>query len=75
MTTPEHDDAPPAFKLPAHPHTFKTPASIIPEIEMLELLLEISGYQTWHCGCANRRLHLAECRDEIARDGEMMVKT
>ena len=58
-------DAPPAFKLPAQPRTFKTPASIIPETEMLE----ISGYQTWHCGCANRRLHLAECR------GEMMETT
>ena len=71
MATPEHDDAPPAFKLPAQPHTFKTPASIISETEMLELLPEMSGYQTWHCGCANR----TECLDEIARDGEIVVTT
>ena len=119
-TTPSHDDAPPAFKVPAHPRRFKTPASIIPESEMLEILLEMSGYQAWCCGFANRRpdgsvvqtkrnfhldhlnpvskagtshqitnraplcpyhnimksnhrLHLAEYREEIAKNGELMV--
>ena len=119
-TTPDHDDAPPALHLQAKPRTFKTPASIIPEREMLELLLELSGYQAWCCGFANRRpdgsivkttrnfhldhlnpvskagashqivnraplcpyhnimksnhrLHLAEYREEIAKNGEMMV--
>lgn len=119
-TTPSHDDAPPAFKLAAQPRRFKTPASIIPESEMLEILLEMSGYQAWCCGFANRlpdgsvvqtkrnfhldhlnpvskagashqitnraplcpyhnivksnrRLHLAEYREEIAGNGELMV--
>ena len=119
-TTPSHDDAPPAFKVPAQPRRFKTPASIIPESEMLEILLEMSGYQAWCCGFANRRpdgsvvqtkrnfhldhlnpvskagtshqitnraplcpyhnimksnhrLHLAEYREEIAKNGELMV--
>ena len=119
-TTPQHDDTPPAFKLPAQPRRFKTPASIIPESEMLEILLELSGYQAWCCGFANRRpdgsvvqtkrnfhldhlnpvskagashqitnraplcpyhnivksnrrLHLAEYREEIARNDELMV--
>ena len=34
---------------------FKVPASRIPEREMLEFLLEISGYTAWCCGFANRR--------------------
>ena len=34
---------------------FKVPASIIPAREMLEALLEMSGYQAWCCGFANRR--------------------
>ena len=55
MATAEHDDAPPSFRLQAKLRAFKTPASIIPEPEMLEILVEMSGYQTWHCGCANRR--------------------
>ena len=33
---------------------FKVPASIIPEAEMLEELLKLSGYQAWCCGFANR---------------------
>ena len=53
-TTPQHVDAPPASNLPAPPRRFKTPASIIPESEMLEILLEMSGYQAWCCGFANR---------------------
>ena len=34
---------------------FKVPASLIPAREMLEALLELSGYQAWCCGFANRR--------------------
>ena len=34
---------------------FKVPASRIPEREMLEFLLELSGYTAWCCGFANRR--------------------
>ncbi len=36
------------------PPKFKKPASIIPEKEMLEFLLELSGYMAWCCGFANR---------------------
>ncbi len=98
---------------------FKVPSSIIPEKEMLEHLLKLSGYQAWCCGFANRmssgvivetannfhldhidpkskdgsnqiwnraplcpthnvrksnrRVHLAEYREEIANAGEMLV--
>ena len=34
--------------------TFKVPSSLIPEAEMLAALLELSGYQAWCCGYANR---------------------
>ena len=34
---------------------FKVPASLIPEPEMLTMLLELSGYLAWCCGFANRR--------------------
>ena len=37
------------------PEAYKTPASIIPEPEMLQMLLELSGYKAWCCGFANRR--------------------
>lgn len=33
----------------------KVPASIIPEREMLAFLLELSSYQAWCCGFANRK--------------------
>ena len=33
---------------------FKVPASIIPEREMLEFLLDLSGYMAWCCGFAHR---------------------
>ena len=33
---------------------FKVPSSIIPEKEMLEFLLDLSGYMAWCCGFANR---------------------
>lgn len=34
---------------------YKVPSSIIPEREMLEYLLGLSGYMAWCCGFANRR--------------------
>ena len=34
---------------------FKVPASLIPEKDMLEFLLDLSGYTAWCCGFANRR--------------------
>ena len=55
MATAEHDNASPAFRLRAKPRTCETPASIIPEPEMLEILLEMSGYRAWRCVCAKRR--------------------
>lgn len=100
---------------------FKVPSSIIPDQEMLTKLLELSDYQAWCCGYANRmpdgsivrttrnfhldhidpkskqgsndipnraplcpyhntrkgnrRIHLADYREEIAHAGEMMVCT
>ncbi len=118
--TPEAESTPPPFRLPDKPRKFKTPASVIPEREMLEILLSMSGYQAWCCGFANRkpdgsivettrnfhldhmdpvskpgfshqitnraplcphhnimksnrRLHLAEYREQIAKDGELIV--
>ena len=53
-TTPIQESTPPAFKLTDRPRQFKTPASIIPEPEMLEILLKLSDYQAWCCGFANR---------------------
>ena len=52
-TTPIAAPEPKAIELPTR--AFKVPASIIPEREMLERLLEFSGYQAWCCGFANRR--------------------
>lgn len=52
-TSPLRDDEPREFSLPAP--QFKVPASIIPQTEMLERLLELSGFQAWCCGFANRR--------------------
>ena len=119
-TTPIDESAPPALKLTDSPRQFKTPASIIPEPEMLEILLSMSGYIAWCCGFANRmpdgsirkttrnfhldhlnpvskegtshqitnraplcpyhnikksnhRLHLAEYREKIEQDGDLMV--
>ncbi len=51
-TSPE-TAAPAPFTAPER--EFKVPASIIPQREMLEVLLEMSGYQAWCCGFANRR--------------------
>ncbi len=118
--TLEEEQTPQPFRLPDKPRKFKTPASVIPEREMLDILLGMSGYQAWCCGFANRkpdgsvvetirnfhldhmdpvsrpgfshqitnraplcphhnimksnrRLHLAEYREQIAKDGELMV--
>jgi len=53
--TPDPEDRVPTFKVSDLLRTFKTPASIIPEAEMLEILLRLSGYRAWCCGFANRR--------------------
>ena len=116
-TSPVRDDEPRAFSLPVP--RFKVPASIIPQPEMLDRLLELSDFQAWCCGFANRRangevvrvarnfhldhidpkskqgsnqipnraplcphhntrkgnkrIHLADYREQIAHAGEMMV--
>ena len=41
--------------IPLPERKFKVPASLIPEPEMLEKLLELSGYMAWCCGFANRK--------------------
>ena len=51
-TSPEVPTVPQGFELPER--RFKVPASIIPERQMLEMLLELSGYMAWCCGYANR---------------------
>ena len=58
LDLPERTDADPAAApaikdLPER--EFKVPASLIPEKDMLEFLLELSGYTAWCCGFANRR--------------------
>ena len=58
LDLPERTDADPiaapAIKdLPER--EFKVPASLIPEKDMLEFLLDLSGYTAWCCGFANRR--------------------
>ena len=121
---PERSDEDPITRHdiePLPPRAFKIPASIIPDKEMLEFLLQLSGYTAWCCGFANRmpdsaiirttrnfhldhidprskdgsnqitnraplcpdhnirknnrRVHLAEYREEIAHAGEMMVNS
>lgn len=52
-TSPESDIQPEVFSPPER--KFKVPASIIPEHEMLRMLLELSDYEAWCCGFANRR--------------------
>ena len=53
--TPDRDDTPPALNLQAKPRIFKVPASLIPEDEMLGILLDLSEYMAWCCGFANRK--------------------
>ena len=48
-------DVPPVKDLRLPEPKFKVPASIIPEPEMLQELLKLSGYTAWCCGFANRR--------------------
>lgn len=55
MLKPDHDDPPPAFQMPAQPRRFKTPASIFPESEMLEILLAKPQHRLCCCGFAKRR--------------------
>ena len=55
---PQRSDEDPELRIAMNgpePEAYKTPASIIPEPEMLRMLLELSGYQAWCCGFANRR--------------------
>ena len=117
-TSPVSETRVPYFKIPER--KFKVPSYDIPEREMLEKLLELSNYEAWCCGFANRmpdgtvirttrnfhldhlnprslpgysnritnrapmcpyhnihksnrRVHLAEYRQEIADAGDMMV--
>lgn len=51
-TSPIEDTQP--QPIPRRERTYKVPASIIPEPEMLEELLKLSGYMAWCCGYANR---------------------
>ena len=48
------EDPPPKLAKFLSERKFKVPASIIPEREMLEFLLGLSGYMAWCCGFANR---------------------
>ena len=49
------EDPEPAIRTKPLPELeFKVPSSIIPNKEMLEFLLELSGYMAWCCGFANR---------------------
>ena len=50
--TPTEYAPPRNFDLPER--KFKVPASVMSESEMLTNLLELSGYQAWCCGYANR---------------------
>ncbi len=55
---PERTDEDPEQRIDmkeSPPVEYKTPASIIPEPEMLRMLLELSDYKAWCCGFANRR--------------------
>ena len=51
-TTAESETEPKPFRPTVR--KFKVPSSIIPEAEMLESLLALSGFQAWCCGYANR---------------------
>ena len=50
----DEDPEPAKRAKPLPERKFKVPASIIPEREMLEFLLGLSGYMAWCCGFANR---------------------
>ena len=51
-TSPADEARVPEFRVPER--KFKVPASEIPDREMLEMLLELSGWKAWCCGFANR---------------------
>ena len=53
-TAPTAELTVPTLKIRDKPRQFKTPASIIPEDEMLDILLNLSGHMAWCCGFANR---------------------
>ena len=53
-TAPTAELTVPTLKVRDKPRQFKTPASIIPEDEMLDILLNLSGHMAWCCGFANR---------------------
>lgn len=55
MVKLDHHDAAPALNLPTQPRRYKTSASIIPESEMLEILLEMPQHRPCCCGFAKRR--------------------
>ena len=50
----DQDPSPTMRPKPLPERKFKVPASTIPEKEMLEFLLGLSGYMAWCCGFANR---------------------
>lgn len=52
-TSPLSDIVPASFVVPER--KFKVPKSAMPDSEMLEELLRLSGYQAWCCGFANRK--------------------
>lgn len=52
-TSPLSDIEPASFVVPER--KFKVPKSAMPDSEMLEELLRLSGYQAWCCGFANRK--------------------
>lgn len=51
--SPDAADTPSAFTLPER--KFKVASSIFTKPEMLEYLLQLSGWKAWCCGFANRR--------------------
>ncbi|MDE2959442.1 MAG: site-specific DNA-methyltransferase [Chloroflexota bacterium] len=55
QTVARSEQPAPALKIRDKPRGFKVPASIIPEQEMLGMLLELSSYTAWCCGFANRK--------------------
>ncbi len=54
-TDPEHNGHAKTRNLPTPERKFKVPAANMPNQLMLQKLLELSGYQAWCCGFANRK--------------------
>ena len=59
------EDPKPAAAMKPRERRYKVPASDIPAREMLVMLLELSDYQAWCCGFANRRPDGAVIRKPI----------